>query len=332
MMKNILMLCFLICATRAFAVITIQRGSETLLYNTLDEVNTAMLDGDVILIPGGVYGFGSTKWTISKQVSIYGTGYKDNVGLPYRTQINVSIEIPNTGQYISVSGIYFTGWLYVGTSNGGAISDIMISRCSFGEINTDNAASENFLITESVFRNGGDFRGSNSLFSNCLFGNSFDGYNAVDTFGNTFQNCVFIGSNGAHFENSYVSNCIFKLAIVTASGNIFENNMFLVGNSNIGANNNIQHNTLYFTNLSGVFDGQSNVGNYIESNSYHLQLSCPGVNYGTDGTDVGIYGGNYPWKESTLPSIPVITNAVVPNQTETNGALPVQITVVAQDN
>jgi hypothetical protein len=52
----------------------------------------------------------------------------------------------------------------------------------------------------------------------------------------------------------------------------------------------------------GSSSGQVWVSNYTENNSFpnfHLVPGSVGQNYGTDGTDVGIYGGAFPWTDYT---------------------------------
>jgi hypothetical protein len=72
--------------------------------------------------------------------------------------------------------------------------------------------------------------------------------------------------------------------------------------------------------------------NYTELYDYKLKTTCPGKNAGTDGSDIGIYGGNYPWKEGGVPFTPHYQFKKVNGTTNSSGNLPIQIKVKAQDN
>ncbi|MBL4585431.1 MAG: hypothetical protein JKX84_00010, partial [Flavobacteriales bacterium] len=57
----------------------------------------------------------------------------------------------------------------------------------------------------------------------------------------------------------------------------------------------------------------------------------PGAGAGTDGTDVGIYGGSYPYKHGAVPFNPHVQINQIDNQTNGQGELPVNIRVAAQE-
>jgi len=67
-------------------------------------------------------------------------------------------------------------------------------------------------------------------------------------------------------------------------------------------------------------------------NDYHLKADSPGKNAGKDGTDIGIYGGSYPWKEGSLPFNPHYQKIQVAPKTDNQGNLNVNIMVKAQDH
>jgi hypothetical protein len=57
----------------------------------------------------------------------------------------------------------------------------------------------------------------------------------------------------------------------------------------------------------------------------------PGNFAGTDGKQVGIYGGSFPYKEGAVPSPPHVRSKVIASSTDGQGKLNVQITTTAQD-
>ena len=78
-----------------------------------------------------------------------------------------------------------------------------------------------------------------------------------------------------------------------------------------------------------LFVSEAN-GIYDFSDDVHLVPSSPGINMATDGTDVGVYGTNTPYKPGAVPFNPHLRSAVVDPVTNMNGELPVNIRVASQ--
>ncbi|MBK9793187.1 MAG: hypothetical protein IPP60_08805 [Sphingobacteriales bacterium] len=89
-------------------------------------------------------------------------------------------------------------------------------------------------------------------------------------------------------------------------------------------------NTIYNLSLSNDFVNVSNP-NFSSLFDYHLKSTSSGKNAGTDGTDIGIYGGAYPYKEGAVPPNPHISTKSIAPTSAANGTLPVNIKVLAQD-
>jgi hypothetical protein len=79
--------------------------------------------------------------------------------------------------------------------------------------------------------------------------------------------------------------------------------------------------------------------NFNYSYDYHLDTGSPGIAAGTDGTDIGIYGGlypfpggeNVPWQTSAMPTLPQIYKMNVLNPTlPIDGTLQVKIEATSQ--
>jgi hypothetical protein len=94
----------------------------------------------------------------------------------------------------------------------------------------------------------------------------------------------------------------------TTSGNIINQNpdfVFYANNQNLGS---------YSTSYPGT-------GPFID---YHINNNSPGKNYGTDGTDIGIYGGITPFVEGAttdsrfryfpMPAMPQMLDLTITNQ------------------
>jgi hypothetical protein len=72
------------------------------------------------------------------------------------------------------------------------------------------------------------------------------------------------------------------------------------------------------------------VGAFLYEHDYHLTQDAIDAITGTDGTQVGIYGTNEPYKEYAIPPIPNIEYIKVSPSTQPDGKLKIEATVKAQ--
>ena len=104
-----------------------------------------------------------------------------------------------------------------------------------------------------------------------------------------------------------------------------KNNLF-VDSSNIPANV-LALNNIFRQPINTIFIDETG-----SASSYQLNPASPGKNGGTDGTDIGIHGGAFPWKQGAIPSNPHFQSIQIAPKTDTNGNLNVKIKVAAQDH
>lgn len=141
------------------------------------------------------------------------------------------------------------------------------------------------------------------------------------------------GSGWVAFYNvasSYISNNIVFRSnptyfYTTCNSNTFERNILAtmpeVGTNTFTDNyNNIDISTVFVNQTGVVFD---------YSHDYHLVN--PSLYLGTDGTQVGIYGGFYPYKGESVPVNPHIQLKNISTHTDSNGEINIQMQVEAQD-
>jgi len=131
-----------------------------------------------------------------------------------------------------------------------------------------------------------------------------------------FENNIFLDN-----YNNSISGSIFF--------NSFKNNLFFrttnLGSSNFGIGNLVNQ------PQSSVFINQT--GNTFDyAHDYHINPDSPAKNTGTDGTDIGIYGGPFPWKEGSVPFNPHIQSLIIDSKTDKDGNLNVKIKVQAQEH
>lgn len=183
-----------------------------------------------------------------------------------------------------------------------------------GQINSGNGSATEYsflnnIICSTFWANTGIPIFINSIFKNNVFFQ--DPYCQYSL----FENNVFIIGGFSTAINSTAKNNLFVYDILYLEGS---------GSNNVGSNNIPgQEQSTIFINQEGT------LFNY--AHDYHLQTSCPGKNAGTDGTDIGIYGGIYPWKEGSIPFNPHFETIQISPKTDANGNLNVNIKVEAQE-
>lgn len=307
-------------------------GYSTFYTDFINAMNSAQ-NGDVIYLPGGTVF--NNDYYLSKSVHLVGTGVLLDSSLATGiTFFNGSLFIDSTAHTGSIEGIYFNGSLNLGAEN--SLNNFSIRRCNIGGNIYVMSNCLSIVISECYFN---DFNGSqhdflNSLIEKCVVSgriNSFEGSSTI------FTNCVFIytySGGGFHVFQSDVKNTTVKNSVFPHdacpmyfspcssscfSGCVFNNN--LINNSGLCINSNIiQANNIATT------------GPIFITNSYRLDPSCLGINAGTDGTDVGIYGTMQPFKDGMLPYNPHIQFKSISSSTDQNGNLPINIKVAAQDH
>ena len=199
--------------------------------------------------------------------------------------------------------------------------------------------------------------GSNCIHS-CYFTGTISGKSATAIF--DIQNTILFTSTSDviyNLNNSNICHCViygssnnyskYLIQNVTSSNitdNIIvntNNNSFTISNYNISSMNTIHHNVMsgfqnttnYPLNIIGYVLAnicKSN-GTTISGTYFELKSGSPALNYASDGSDCGIYGGLYPYVDYGRPIyVPYFTNVNVPAKA-TNGTLPISITVEVQN-
>jgi hypothetical protein len=293
---------------------------------------TAAASGDTIYLPGGSF---APPANFNKTLIIYGAGhYPDSTTATGKTFIGGAVTLQAGADNFHLEGVEVTGNFILANNN--SVNSVTVKRCKMngtfevqGNLSTP---SSNLSLIENVFLGGISFANAQNV---AIFNSIFNG-DISGSIGNMFRNNIFL-------SNSYSSSS-YRVTIA-GDNNIVENNIFLRtgdwelnGNGNTARNNitvkaapNWSTNSITSGNYTGVkhdtiFVNQTGyVFNY--AHDYHLQDAEDYL--GTDGTEVGIYGGAFPWKEGAVPSNPHIQSAIVAPTTN-EGKLNVQIKAISQ--
>jgi len=288
-------------------------------FSTFAAAHTAAVNGDTLYISGSPTNYGGA--TITKQLTIIGTGHnpdKQNPLVSTFSAINCNAGSANS-KFIGINSLVQP--LITATP-------LSFEHCKFVSgllINiTCTLVFKKCVFTAIALSSFGNFT-VDVTFNNCILNSSIVASSTgIFAFTGSATNCLFLG-------NAVISVISF------ANGYVFSNNIFY-GTSpqvGIGNSNSTMINNLSFNCPSNVFGGTTLSGNIVNSNplfinyvpagfhstdNYLLQPASPGHNYGTDGKDIGLYGGidGVNFRMGGEPSIPQIrvmnvTPATVPS-------------------
>lgn len=350
MKKLAIVLLIAICSSAANAQtsIAVNHNGDDKFYSTLDSAVVNSATGDVINIPGGAFSLNGTL-VINKEIHLIGVGHHpDSTAATGRTLLNGSISIQNGASNGSISGILLNGNIEIGrTDVTDVVTNFTIERCNFGNLTFNkngiqNNACSNLTIKENVINraiDGGNSKNNgffNNFFSkalmdfvqNNIFKNNLINYIYGNINGCVFENNIFYSFTNRYYTLNYQSYLDGTSDDYPAINCVFNNNMHVSYLSK--ALQNSEKSNYTSQTISSIF-GEF-VPNYSYSANYHILSTSPGHNGGTDGTDVGLYGGVFPWKDGSLPSNPHIQKCTISGKTDNSGKLQVNITVKAQDH
>lgn len=332
-------LCFMLSSQQKVALLS---GGVTTIFggvNPFESAYQAAVDGDVIYLPGGTIPFPAV---INKGVKIYGAGhYPSFTAAVNKTVLNGNLSIDENADHLHLEGVELTGTGTLTFVANKKVDHVVIARCRMVNITYAGSATtpcEDNIIRECVVT--GSIKMDNatsSIITNCLINGKIENANHVGISNNIlFYNQNNSGGYANYVTFNNVDNCLISNNIIFRNWggtfifnlsdlNTFSRNVFVKAPSTTG--NNTFTDNYNDVDLSSFFVLQSGVA-FDYTHNYHLQN--PALYLGSDGSQVGIYGGLYPYKEGAVPSNPQIISKVVSAQTNSNGELDVDITVEAQ--
>jgi hypothetical protein len=257
-------------------------------FSTFAAAHTAAVAGDTLYISGSPTIYSGN---ITKQLTVIGTGHapdKQNPLTCFFTTINC-----NAGS----AGSKFIGLTFNGNVNN--LQNATYEHCKFNAIVITGAASLTTTFNKCVFTSAAlstNFASNTFIFNNCIFNNAIEVNGSTGVKAGSATNCLFLG------------NAILGVG-PNFSGFTFSNNIFYGVSPQITAGTNTattMTNNISFNCPNNNFNGTTLSGNIVNSNplfttyvppgfhstdNYSLQAGSPGHNAGTDGKDIGLYGG-----------------------------------------
>jgi hypothetical protein len=219
----------------------------------------------------------------------------------------------------SVLGLYLSGTVNIST-NDASVKNFLLRFCNVNGVHVGNSNCQNITINQNYVRG-------------CIVGGS----SAISLTNNIINVIINIrGGTINHNIYNYISHmqiCAGEVDDSQITNNIIlgDNNRAndcIISNNMSRGGYNSGNNVIAVTDWAEEFSGGGNVT--ISPNfDFRLKDTSSGKNAGTDGTDIGIYGGTG-FSNSALPPGPRIVSKKVSEQTDANGNLRVEIKVSAQ--
>ena len=299
---------------------TLQHGADLQVFYGLSAFKSAMaaaVDGDIITLSAGTF----TSENITKAVTIQGAGYvNDPANGRFMTNLsgNLSIVLPEGAKGMKIEGINTNNVVSVGKA-----TEFIFKRCRFQELRF-TAQSVNCQVLQCrVYHLYPDESSENLLLKNSVIDQL---HNNGDNAMLLAENCVFTSRNANYNYPSYnttvvtYKNCIVYFPSLSSSSIAYNS----ISWNSFSAS--VQQNA-----VSGLDLGANVIeGNFDWESPLKLKADAATKYIGTDGTQVGIYGGTTPFTD--IPSNPQIKSKEIAAQTDENGKLSVKITVEAQND
>jgi hypothetical protein len=343
----LIVLLFVINKTKATVITVSNAPNSPAQFTDLQLAINAANNGDTIYVSGSLVNYGQI--TVNKQLILIGTGFNPQKDLPFVSQL-ISIDFQTGAEGSVIDGFIINnfGFLvptcisfdFTAVYSSTCVNNIAVKKCKIQGYNSTTAlhvGGSNWHIENNVIDRIDIVNQPSVIIKN----NLITGYiiNSNQPFV-VITNNLFIDNpaNGCFgfINNAEISNNIFYGASpVGASTSVFNNNLTFntVQNSlpygtNTGTGN--------ITNLDPQFTSIQTV-NYLfnVADNYILLPTSPGNNAGTDGTDIGPFGGFNPFPSSPIggePKIPQVKNMNINNTSlPLNGNLNINVKGKKQD-
>lgn len=325
-------------------------------YTGLQAAVDAAAAGDTILITGGGANYGNV--TLVKRLVLIGEGIRSNtVGVDYLylRRYNAALG-SDSSQFI---GLYLNYIRIDGGFSGGSspLSGYTFERCGIYSFSSDYGG----LVSDITFRHCYFFGGGtvyfretfrNTTLTNCIFNGGAFTHNTCHNGGNMMNSQVVIRNSlflnrTSRFFTEYCGNL---------NGLVLENNIFFRAEPT-GCDNCVFNNNLTYANTgTSVLPtpgsmGSGNIANadpmfvnfpfnltspnagFSWDHNYELQPGSPAIGTGTNGTNIGIWGGNAPVSQiPSTPRIPAVTELNIPvSSVPVGGTLQINLRAVSRD-
>lgn len=303
--------------------ITVQYADGQVSYfDTLDEAFMALKAGCVVYIPSGSYTLSAKEETKVKcQVAIYGAGCRPYGKDTDYTRIFGNIEFVEGASSSVVMGLRCENNIGIGDK----VKNLLIKNVDVQRIYFSSESNTGCLVTSSVIRNYLDGNGKAPVqVTNCLAGN----IGAIK--GGEIANCILKPSSPS-FDHYYFFHSPSTSSLMRNNiGLDLDRSPYLSACQEtctmVGSSPQIPYPAGGVEALFEKYDPSDPFD--LRKNNYRLKKGVSGTNAGTDGKDIGLYGGSG-FDDTGRAPIPKIKIREIAPQTDDKDRLKVKIEVIA---
>jgi len=306
--------------------------------------------------------------SIVRPIVIFGEGALPDQQYLFKTRIegiylSYSADFQSNAGGSKIYGCHING-LTIGTGNVNGVSDIRIERNQIDILSFNQGEPPYYTLgihNNIVAINNliGNVYGL--IMTNCVFFNNIMRDTSIQlqgSYNNVYANNVFIGNSQGLAGAQVINNLFTKYLGDAQDNNIFGSNCSYV--NNVFSNGASFCSSCAITQMNNIFNagvivtqspygqgtlwesGYSNYPNTLYPN-FHLLSGSVGVGFGTDNTDVGIYGGAFPWVDyisaderfryfSPPSQLPVLKEFNILNPAiNPNGVISIQVKAKSQE-
>lgn len=331
-LKITLLLCLFAYMAIAQTVHTVDNRSQSgALFTDLQDAIDAATAGDIIQIHPSATTYGNA--AIGKRLNVVALGHDPITNDQGLTAIISNILFSGTAANSEIRGLTINAIVLSGTANN--LDDIHIIHNRINSaisISPPNGLGDGWVVEGNYFTtpNTGIITNADGwLIKNNFMMGGVSNLNVT----NLVTNNIFFSTSNAAIDNIFL-NCVSTII----SNNIFVTNGNMTefgtpGSTNLDFRNNLTYS--YVGNTIVDLPGTNNLNNTnpmfviapsaeeddFYNNDYHLATGSPGINYGTEGTNIGIFGNNFLFDPQGRPdlmpfptSITINNNIVAPGQ------------------
>ena len=314
-------------------VATLSHNGEISAYygNTaLKEAHDAAEHGDIITLSSGTF----ASVNITKALTIRGAGmHVDSIARVLPTVISGSFDInipDSTEQHLTMEGIYNNNTISVA----GLPSGASFLKCRFGTFSyksTSQTGRRDITFVHCKITNSISY-GNSNCYTTCISSYIVNPNSGNSNISSSFEfsNCFILETGSFAIYNSSLKNCIiYNTYSATTSLSSTNTAYYCLGKNKNGTN--------MFSNMSNTtntnFTGELNTlfktytGTYDDNETFELTDEAKTLYLGNDLTEVGMYGGNFPF--NPLLSYPQFVKFNVASESTADGKLSVDIEVTS---
>ena len=312
MSLTVLLTCFLQINAKILTVSN-HTTPEVAQYNTIKSAQDAASAGDTIYVYPSLQFYSGA--TITKRLTILGTGFN------------------KVNNYADCSKITTTDTLRFAAGSDGSVLSSIIGNFRV-VVEANNVVVQRCKLLKILVKNSA----TNTLITNCRFQYYSSGNTVIE----------ISGTSNANVMNNVITGCYFGIYISSGSSalimnNVIVNNYYSISSyaKSVTSINNIfsgnywppsyqPENTVTYNSAEVSATDRSKWFIDYANENFHFATGSPGIAAGQGGTDLGIYGGSYPYFDNGAPNLPIIYGLDIP--ATGSSADGISITVKAKTN